>query len=275
MSWFSLVQAEKTVVDSHHFFKSFLTGQFIGHYAVDSILNKSQTYVKTKEAVASFFSNRLSPPFDPLSAELSEKLLERLLKKKKFYVLFPNLSQKIIANDLQPLCQKAIKKGFKVLLQKGVESGIDAALERSISIAVIAGVYQLGIGLLGMAHVSKNSPVGRSIEFMQTYLPKPATTLASLTAIHAAEMILIFWKTQCLELKNTDLNKKQVKQLIQDYTQEPIKNSLKDKLIYRAAYQTIGEENINAFIALIISEIINSQWENMHNIRFLNLPLVT
>ncbi len=343
MSWFSLIQAESSVLHSQHFCSSILTGKFIGEYAVNHILKKCKAYVRIRETVAQFFSNKLSPKIESISPEVTQKLLERVIQGKKFPELFPDLfthchnksadpkfkestsialekvesskstmtqlidhifdnflvkdgsafkswidaiekgeealkliAQKALIYSLKPFCNKAIKAGMKVLVKKSVENTIDKACATGISLISVAAIYRLAMGVLSTAaHIYRGTTVITSIHFMQTYLPSPYKLASLLTAVHLTEMGYIFWKSRNMHLKNTELNKEQVKELVIGLVKEPIKKSLQEKTIYKIMNLTFSEEKIENFIILLIKEMIDYHWDKLHQIRILNLPLVT
>lgn len=348
MSWFSLIQAEKSVIHSQQFFNSTLTGQFIGDYAVKHILKSSQTYLNVREAISQFFSKKLYSPLDKLNDEISEKLLTRIIQGKTFPQIFPELftrcqckaldpklhenctpsdehehkhegsapegkithlvnhifdqflandgnafnswinafekgeealgliAQKALISSLKPFCKKAIKASFKVLVKTGIENAIDGACSSGISIVTLSAIYRLALSALGCAaDYCHDTPVSKIIAFMEDYLPSPYKTLSVLTAIHVAEMGLLYWKTRGLRLTHTDLNKKQFKAIVLDHVKEPIHHALKNKELYKIMHLTFSAEKIENFVALLLNEIIDNHWDQLHQIRFLNLPLVT
>lgn len=91
MSWFSLIQAESSVYRSQHFIRSVLTGQIIGEYAVDHLLKRNSTYLRVREVISLYFLKKLSPVFQPISTQLSEKILKRVVGDKDFCHLFPEI----------------------------------------------------------------------------------------------------------------------------------------------------------------------------------------
>ena len=344
MSWFSLIQAEKSVIHSQQFFNSTLTGQFIGDYAVKHILKKSQSYLHIRKTISQFFSKQLYSPLDSTNAEISEKILTRIIQGKTFPEIFPELfprchskaldpkfpkacksppendiqapegkmtqlinhifdqflandgnafnswihafekgeealeliAQKALIASLKPFCKKAIKASFKVLVKTGIENAIDGACSSGISILVISAIYRVALGALcSAADFCRETPMSKTLNFIQNYLPSPYKTLSVLTGIHVAEMGHVFWKTKNLHLTNTDLNKKQFKLTIIDLVKEPIRHALKEKEIYKIMNLTFSAEKIENFIVLLINEIIDNHWDQLHQIRFLNLPLVT
>ncbi|HEV8051443.1 MAG TPA: hypothetical protein VGP47_03035 [Parachlamydiaceae bacterium] len=344
MSWFSLIQAEKSVIHSHQFFNSTLTGNFIGEYAVKYILSNTLSYLSLRENASRYFSKKLCISLHSIGNDVTEKLLGRIIQGKTFRDIFPELfthchckaqnpafkagngqhlnkemeapeggmthlinhifdqflandgnafnswihafekgeealeliAQKALIATLKPFCKKAIKASFKALVKTGIENTIDGACSSGISIIVISAIYRLALGMLcSAADFCRETPMSRTINFMQNYLPSPYKTLSVLSAIHLAEMGHVFWKTRHMNLKNTDLNKEQVKAFIIGIVKEPIKHALKDKELYKIMNLTFSEEKIENFIILLIKEMIDNHWDQLHQIRFLNMPLVT
>lgn len=342
MSWFSLIRAEKSVLDSQEFFQAALTGEFIGEYAVEGIFKKKPAYLRIREAVALFFSDRLSAPLDPLCAKVSQRLLERIVQGKKFPQLFPelfsrfhnispqvhanqiftppienkklpsisnlqwlvhhvfddflkkekealnhwfkvlndkekeieSLVRKAIISSLMPASKKAVKAGFHTLIKAGTGNMFDSAWKTGISIAGAGVLYKLALAVFNLTeHASKDSLLHRSFSWLNTHLPSASKALWILTAVHAASMVRIFWKTRHLKIKNTDLNKDQVKAVAVKVAKSPIINALKGTEIYKSL--ALNEEKIDAFVTLLIHETIDHYWTELHEIRYLNLPLVT
>lgn len=347
MSWFSLIQAEQSVLDSQQFFKNLLTGEFFGEYAVEKILKKKQSYQKVRSAVSNFFSCKLCKPLDSISTEVTQKLLERVVMGEKLPELFPELFDRFhgIAHAIQfkesiqsltssqdseeekdtsnmhqlvhhifdqflasdalaykqwieamesgddalkifvkkavfaslfPVCKKTIHSSFQILIKSGIENAVDNAFKTGISIITITSIYSLTKDLFDCTtNLCDDTPLNHTFEFMQSHMPSGTKTLWALTAIHIAEMVKVFWKARRLKLVNTDLNKDQVKALVNNMTKEPIKNALHETEIFKALNMTFKTEKIDAFVRILIDETIDYYWEDIHKIRFLNMPLVT
>lgn len=278
MSWFSLIQAERNVLDSQSFFDSVLTGQFIGKYAVDCFFNQTQTYVKIKRTVALFFSNHCFPEMHPISAKISEKLMERIKQEKSSSKLFPQIVKSAMANALEPFCRKVVKKGMNIFVQKQIETALDTISEKGISLAVITGIYYVAKTALSSSFLSVGSYAKPSINFAYEYLPSPGGLLATLTTFHTLEMVYIIWKTSFFEDNklHDKCDKEEVKQLIIDQVKEPIKETLKGKRAYRVLRLILNEKKVDGLISFLINELIDHfYWEKIHQIRFLSLPLVS
>jgi hypothetical protein len=274
MSWFSLLQSEKSVFDSQSFFESTLSGGFIGKYVVNRWLNNNQIYVKIKETAAAFFFERLRSRIDPISKKISNRILIKIIHGKNSPRLFPGIAKKALINALEPFCKEVVKNGIKIFIQKEIEETFDTLMEKKLSIAIITSAYSVATIAL-TAPLFKNSPLSHSIIFAQNYLPAPSMILTAFTTLHVAQMIRIIWKTQLSKFKDIESNKDEVKRLLIDQTRDPIKLALQEKRSYKALRFVFNEERIDAFIAFLIDELIDHYyWKDLQKIQFLKIPLV-
>lgn len=107
MSWFSLIQAERTVLESQEFFNDVITGELFGKYAVDNILKNKQIYFRIRSAVSSFFANQLYCPVERFSSEISEMLLKRAMILESLPKIFPELF-----NRFHDIAHESLLKGI-------------------------------------------------------------------------------------------------------------------------------------------------------------------
>lgn len=344
MSWFSLIKAEQTVLESQNFFQSALTGEFIGQFTVEQVMKKNNSYMLLRGIVSNFFSNSLSKPLESISEEVSENLLNRIVNEKNFPQFFPALLQRIqyasqhlhpkkpastplifekqldtcriyemvhklfdrrlkadhtffnqwsqvieeseeaiaefvkisLINYLKPFGKRAIKASFTSLIKTGIENTYDNCWKKGISVFSITTIYRLAMSIFHQtATACENTFLERPLKASQEYFPSPSTLLTLLSGIHVVEMINIFWKVEHLHLKNTDLNKEEVKAFAIAMTKEPISNALKQTELYKDLIHAFTSEKIETFIVALIEEVVDHYWDHLHNMRFLNLPLVT
>lgn len=274
MSWFSLLQSEKSVLDSQSFFESTLNGGFIGKYVVNHWLNNNQSYVKIKETVSAFFCERLRSQINPISKKIGDRLLIKIIQGKNSPRFLPRIAKKAMINTLEPFCKEVVKNGIKIFIQKEIEETFDTLIEKKLSIAIITSTYSVATIAL-TAPLFKNSPLNHSMTFAQNYLPAPSTVLAAFTALHVAQMIGIIWKTQFSKFKDVESNKEEVKRLLIEQTKDPIKLALQEKRSYKALRFVFNEERIDTFVAFLIDELIDHYyWKDMQKIQFLKIPLV-
>lgn len=273
MSWFSVMRKGKGVLDSHSFFDSALTGQFIGRYAVSYLLNNNPTYVKTRERAAFYFSLKCYPQLHPISVAITEKLLDKIKRNHQSSRLFTKIAKNALTTALEPFCKKVIKKGMKIFVRKQIENLIDALCEKGISLIAIASIYQIAIAALSAPFFDENPYLKPTTEWIHQYVPSPATLLSTLTAAHLAEMVRVIWNTRNLK---HETDKAEVKNLVVDQIIHPIKETLENKRLYKILRLALNEEKIDALISYLIHELIDQYyWENMHQVRFLHLPLVS
>jgi hypothetical protein len=271
MSWFSLIQAEKNVLDSQSFFESALTGKCIGKYAVKHGLNKSQTYVKIREGIATFFTSKVSHRLNPLCDTISDKLLFKV-QQENHSGLFQEITKTVIIFSLEPFCKKVVKNGLRIFVQKQIEKNFDSIWGKGISLAAITGLYHIALSALKCPVLNRNSLLQHSIDSVTPYLPSPTTLMSVLTAFHVAKMIHIFWKT---DFDEEDSDKEEVKQLIVEQTKQPIKAALEEKPTYKVLHHFLKEEKMDALISFLVKELIDHcYWENLHQTRIFNIPLV-
>lgn len=276
MSLFSLIQEERNVLNSQSFFESALTGHLVGKYGVDHFLNKSQIYVKAREIFADFFSVKLCPQLDPISDQISEQLVLNIKQGNPSQKFLPGIAKRAIALTLEPFYKSVVKKSVRIFVQKRIEDSFDAVCEKGINLATIAAIYHIAVSALKCPVLNKHGHLKYTIDYASQYLPSPAYLLSALTAFHVAAMVHVIWKTGYINRENTSSNKEEVKKLIIDHTKHPVKATLEEKRTFRALRYALSEKKIDSLISFLINELIDHcHWENLHQIRILNIPLVS
>jgi len=200
-------------------------------------------------------------------------LADSLLKGEEH---IENLAKQQLIISLEPLCAKALKAAFKSLVKIGIEKAYDKLWKKIFSVAGATIIYKVALRVFaGLGSLSDESGFKWTFELIHNTLPSPSNTLTILTTLHVAKMANIFWVTTRFKPKRSDLNKAEIKALLIKLTKEPIKRALEKKNAHKLFWGTFSEKRMDIFIGLLLSAIVELYWDDLHEIYFLNIPLVT
>lgn len=176
----------------------------------------------------------------------------------------------MVLKKLRPICQEAVEKTINSMAEKGIAKAYDFSMNKTLSIVVLPFVYSLALAVSGAVCSSSLPCAG-----FNDYLPHPGTLLALSAAGNAMQMGCVLWNKITRESDCIDADKERVKELAIKLTRESVSQKIKENKFLSAIQANNTSEGVDALASLLVSEMVDFYWNDLHEKKIFGVPLVS
>lgn len=176
----------------------------------------------------------------------------------------------MVLMNLRPICEETVQKTIDSMANKSIERVYDFSVKKALSIVVVPAVYSLALAVSETVCSANLLPCA---DF--SYLPQATTLLALSAAGNALQMAGVLWNEITKESDTIDADKERAKELAIKLTRESVSKKIRENELLSAIEANKTSEDVDALVSLLVFEMVDFYWKDLHHKKILGLPLVS